>query len=269
MNRIFCSTGTFIGRPNGRDYRLIPEYAKRFDVDAFELMLYSDWYEELPEIVSFLKDTGIPFPVLHAEKSIGHMITVGEGKTAMENFRANCNAASTLGSKKMVLHLWNGPSLDENIERNLHAAKELYRIAAGHGIELTVENVVVKQGSALAYLTRLYELCPEAHFTFDTKMAAFNAEMDAIYSPEHRWMWDEGIISHLHINDYAGGYMNWKSLRTLHIGKGEIDLDKFFGFIRQHYTGTMTLECLVLNQDGTYLFDEMNESIAILRAKTE
>ena len=39
MNRILCSTGALIGRPNGRDYTLLNECAKRLDCDGFEFMI--------------------------------------------------------------------------------------------------------------------------------------------------------------------------------------------------------------------------------------
>lgn len=265
MSEIFCSTGTFIGRPNGRDYRLIPTLAPQFDVGGFELMLYSDWYESLPQITDFLKDSGLSFPILHAEKGIGHLLSIGEDVEAKQNFRKNCTVAEKLGCRKMVLHLWNGPSLDERIDRNLVATKELCLIAESHGVELTVENVVAKQGSPLLYLSRLYDICPSVHFTFDTKMAAFNAELDAIYTPEYAWMWKEKAISHLHINDYAGGYMDWQNLRTMHIGRGALDIRRFLDFIKVNYNGTITLECLTLMPDGSYLFDEMNESLQTVR----
>jgi sugar phosphate isomerase/epimerase len=269
MSRIFCSTGTFIGRPNGRNYRLIPTLAKHFDTNGFELMLYSDWYESLPQIIDFLKDSGLSFPILHAEKGIGHLLSVGDTEQAFSNFRKNCAVAAALGSSKMVLHLWNGPSLDERIDKNLCAIKELCLIAEAHGVELTAENVVAKQGSPLEYLSRLYDATPLARFTFDTKMAAFNAELDEIDTPRYAWMWQEGAISHLHINDYAGGYMDWQNLRTMHIGQGNLDMNRFFSFIKSNFKGTMTLECLTLMPDGSYLFDEMNESLRIVRASQE
>ena len=47
MAKILCSTGTMIGRPNGRDYRLIEKYAPQLHCDGFEFMMYSSWYEEV------------------------------------------------------------------------------------------------------------------------------------------------------------------------------------------------------------------------------
>ena len=46
MSKILCSTGCLIGRPNGRNYHLIREFAKELHYDGLEFMMYSDWYPE-------------------------------------------------------------------------------------------------------------------------------------------------------------------------------------------------------------------------------
>ena len=40
MREILCSTGAIIGRPNGRNYRLLEDLAKQLQCDGFELMMY-------------------------------------------------------------------------------------------------------------------------------------------------------------------------------------------------------------------------------------
>ena len=47
MHRILCSTGALIGRPNGRDFRLLYGAADRLRCDGFEFMMYESWYEKL------------------------------------------------------------------------------------------------------------------------------------------------------------------------------------------------------------------------------
>lgn len=41
MNQLLCSTGALIGRPNGRDYRLLGGLSKKLECDGFEFMMYS------------------------------------------------------------------------------------------------------------------------------------------------------------------------------------------------------------------------------------
>ena len=40
MRQILCSTGALIGRPNGRDYRLLRQFCPQLDCDGFEFILY-------------------------------------------------------------------------------------------------------------------------------------------------------------------------------------------------------------------------------------
>ena len=52
--------------------------------------------------------------------------------------------------------------------------------------------------------------------------------MDLLYEDEHDWLWKENHILHYHVNDYGGAYMDWANLRTLPIGKGHVEFEKFF-----------------------------------------
>lgn len=37
---ILCSTGALIGKPNGRDYRLLESLSEKLNCDGFEFMMY-------------------------------------------------------------------------------------------------------------------------------------------------------------------------------------------------------------------------------------
>lgn len=45
--------------------------------------------------------------------------------------------------------------------------------------------------------------------------------------------------NHYHINDYAGGYMDWRNLRTLPVGKGKNDFKRFFKFTKKIAKGAL------------------------------
>ncbi|MBR4277818.1 MAG: sugar phosphate isomerase/epimerase, partial [Lachnospiraceae bacterium] len=68
-NTILVSTGALIGRPNGRDYRLLKELTKKIRSDGFEFMMYSTWYGQEDHIVDFLKSNSINTPTMHCQKS--------------------------------------------------------------------------------------------------------------------------------------------------------------------------------------------------------
>jgi sugar phosphate isomerase/epimerase len=272
LPQVLVSTGVFIGRPNGRNHRLLWDVASRVEADGFELMLYDDWYPFLDRVVSDLLPLGLCVPVLHVEKGIGHLIGLGgeeNRQKALEQYRANLWTANQFGAKKLVLHLWNGPSLDTAIERNLEIEAELRRMATAEGLLLTVENVVTYGETAdhpLDYMKRLLELDPDVCFTYDLKMAAFHLQNSRVWEPSWSFLWEKGRVAHLHVSDYAGGFMDWKNLRTRHLGEGHIDFEDFFRRYNQtERCDTVTLECLSFREDGSLDVDGINEDVRKLR----
>ncbi len=270
MARILCSTGALIGRANGRDYRLIASCVDQLACDGYEFMLYDSWYEEADAIAAFLRGLSIDIPVMHCEKKIGESISrngPGEMAAVREKFLVNCQMASFLGAKKMVMHLWDGPPSDHHFENNLAAFDWLQKTAGAYGIELMVENVVCACQDPLVRWRQLRERYPGISFTFDTKMAAFHGQIPAICGEEGRWLWQEGRIRHMHMNDYLGGYKDWKHLRTLHIGRGSIDFDALFAFLQgTDYQGDYTVEATSFHPDGIIRCHDLNATFSRLRS---
>lgn len=267
MNRILCSTGAVIGRPNGRDYRLLGECLEKLTCDGFEFMMYEAWHEDLQGLLGFLKALGASFPVFHVEKCVGNLISKGgEGDvdTALAAFRTNCELAAELGSEKMVLHLWGGLDSDKDIAHNIRCYGALEGIAREYGLLLTVENVVCNRKEPMSHLISLAEAYPDIRFTFDTKMAQFHRQMDLLYGEENRRLFPR--FAHFHINDYDGGYMDWSNLRTLHPGEGQVDFDRLFTFLKaQGYTGDFTVEATSFDGNGVIDFGKLNETFETLR----
>lgn len=268
MNQIFCSTGALIGRPNGRDYRLLKEFCPQLNCDGFELMIYPDWYEQKEELVRFLKPLKINIPVLHCEKAMSEHITRGgeeELAEAFRLFRINCDIAASLGADRMVLHLWNGVISDSRFENNLQAFGELHRIAESRQLDLLVENVVCHK-DPMTHWEELYRTYPEIHFVFDTKMADFHRQLELLYKEEYAWLWKENHIRHYHVNDYGGAYMEWSNLKVLPVGRGHIDFGRFFAFLnRTGYRGDLTLEATGFDQTGRVDFDMLNSQFEKVR----
>lgn len=269
MSEILCSTGALIGRPNGRNYRLLKNLAGQLDCDGFEFMMYSTWYEEEEELVRTLQQMNLHIPVMHCDKSMGDSISKGmreDWEEVSKKFEINCRIAEQLKAGKMVLHLWNGPISDQFFENNLKAYPYLSETAKKHGVDLLIENVVCNVQDPLKRWCRLAEKYPKVHFVFDTKMAAFHEQLELLYTEEYALLWKEGHIRHYHINDYAGGYMDWSNLRTLAIGKGHIDFDRFFAYIKKiGYRDTFTVESTAFGPDGTIDLKMLNEQFAFIR----
>lgn len=266
---VYVSTGAFIGRANGRDPRHFLSVADKLPCDGFECMLYDVWYERLDEVLDTFLSRGAVYPVLHVEKRIGELVGDGEGgyyQRAMERFSLNCHAAKRLGASTLVFHLWNGTPSDAHFDRHLRMCGDFLAMAKESGLTLAVENVVCAYGSPLDHLEALAYEYPDVRFTYDTKMASFHREVNDVFSPRYRFLFEKGYIAHLHINDHGGAYRDFEGLRTLHIGEGCIDFDTFFDeLVKVGYTGAMTLECASVREDGSLRAEDMCRSLGRVR----
>ena len=269
MKKILCSTGAIIGIPNGRDFRLLEPLSKKLTCDGFVFMMYSSWYEQIEEIKTFLQGLGLFIPVLHCEKSIGEYISKESPEELAEAFRRfeiNCDLAKAIGAEKLVLHLWSGHVSDSNFQSNLAAYPCLREIADSYGLVLGIENVVCNVENPMKHLCELRAAYPDIRFVFDTKMAAFHEQLDLLYEKEYEWLWKDGHICHYHVNDYGGGYMDWSNLRTLPIGKGKVDIEKFFAFIRKiGYDGDYTVEATAFDREGVVDVEMLNGQFLFIR----
>ena len=73
-------------------------------------------------------------------------------------------------------------------------------------------------------------------------------------------------MQHVHINDYAGEYKEWKKLRSLHPGEGRIGFEAFFRDLEEvRYKGTFTIESSSVNEDGAINLEKLNESLKYLK----
>ena len=266
---VLCSTGAIITRFNGRDPHLIPEFAEHIESDGFEIMLYPSWYEggKLEGYVDFLSGCGVYFPVLHADKSIGELLSLGGEENAAEarrRFYINCRSGERLGCSLMVLHLWGGPASDRDIDANIAELGLFTRIASEHGMTLTVENVVCANRTPLEIMGMILERYPTALFTVDTKMAEFHGELaDTLACGP---LFGGGHAAHMHINDYGGGLHDFTDLRVLHPGRGHVDFGPVFDRLRETgYSGYATCEATSVRQDGTIDFDSLNRSLGFIR----
>lgn len=269
MCKILCSTGALLGKANNRDYTLLEPLSKQLECDGFELMMYNSWYLDAENLINILMMMQLPIPVMHFDKHIGEMISKGGTEESIEAcglFEMNCIIAQAIGAEKVVFHLWDGITSDANFGQNLKAYSGLKAISDSYGLDLLLENVVCNQGSPLKHWCELRDNYPDVHFVFDTKMAAFHQELDLLYTPEYEWLWKNKHILHYHINDYDGGYKDWAHLRTLPMGKGRVDFERFFQYIREiGYHDTFTVESTAFDQNGIIDTDMLNRQFGYIR----
>ena len=269
MKKILCSTGALIGRPNGRNYKLLKELKDKINCDGFEFMMYETWYSERAEVLKFILSLDLNIPVMHCEKSVGEIISRSENlNEAFENFKINCSMAEKLGAKKLVTHLWGGLPSDRNFTNNINAYKELKNIADAYKIELLIENVVCNTLSPMKRIKELYLIYPDIKFVFDTKMAQFHRELTEIYKEENAFLFKENRVKHIHLNDYKGEYMDWSNLKVLPVGEGDVDFKSFFNLLKEiNYEGDFTLESTAFNKEGIVDTNMLNEEISLIKKK--
>ncbi len=268
MPNILCSTGALIGRPNGRNYRLLSSCAEQLTCDGYEFMMYASWYDALPDLRAYLCDLSLPIPVVHCDKQVGNLISrnaPGDVTEAYRLFAVNCDLAATLGADRLVLHLWGSLDSDRDMPHTMSCYPSLRAIADAHGLTLAVENVVCNHADPMTHLLALADAYPDIAFTFDTKMAAFHSQLEALYTPAAAPV--RARIRHLHINDYAGGHLDWSHLATLHIGDGHIDFDRFFAHLRtMNYQGDLTVEATSFDSTGAIDCAKLNETFRRIRS---
>lgn len=264
MNKVFCSTGTMIGRPNGRNFKLLNDVCPELDCDGLEFLMYDTWYDKIDEIKEVLPTVSKKIYVFHLEKQIGELISQNRLDEALYKMEINCDLAKFLGAKMLVLHLYNGVISDKYIEYNMECYKYLEEIANKYDLVLTVENVVCNQKDPMTHLLSLIEKYPNIKFTFDTKMADFHKQLNLLYEEEYKHVWTH--IAHFHVNDYLGGYKDWTNLRVLHLGNGDIDFDLFFKHVKKMgYKGDFTTEATSFDKDGIIYPNLLNETVSKIR----
>lgn len=267
MHKVLCSTGALL--KYGGDYKVLEILSKKLQCDGYEFMVDSPYYEEVESLKRFLRKIKLCIPAVHCEKSIGEKISIGsraELDDAYDKFEINCDMAKDIGAEKIVIHLWGGRTSDSKFQNNLEGYAVLNEVAGKYGLELLVENVVCNVENPMKHLCELREWYPGIQFTFDTKMAAFHGQLELLYEEQYEWMWKEGHICHYHVNDYVGGYMDWKNLRSLPIGKGKIDFARFFEFVsKTGYDGDFTVEATGHDIEGNVDIEMLNGQFKRIR----
>lgn len=264
MKRVITSTGGLIGRVNGRDYTLLRDALPRIEADGVEFMLYESWYGEIGRLTDCLTSIPVKYTGLHAEKSLGVRLTEGNFDEAERIFDINCQLAKNIGAEHIVIHLWDGVSSDSHMENNISGFASLQRMADSYGIPLSVENVVCNRQDPFTHLKELLRVYPDIQFTYDTKMTHFHRLEEKFYGKEGQDVWNH--VTHLHVNDHRGAKGDFSSLRTLQLGDGEVDLERFFDHLRSvRFDGDLVCEAVAWDEQGGIHPEIMNRSMRFIR----
>jgi sugar phosphate isomerase/epimerase len=259
--------------PNWTDHAAILRYGPGIPADGLELVVFRSWYEDLERVTDDLRSSGLRFPVVHAEKSIGAPLAsndAAEVDEALERLARNCRLARTIGAATLVLHLWELPKGDTAFERNLALLPALADLVAGHGLVLGVETIPCTLGTPLENVRRAVERDPRCGITLDTEFLAVHDQLNAALDAD--WLWEPGLVRHLHVKDFDGAMRSVDGdRRYLLPGDGSLDLAGFLTGIRERgFQGTVSLEASVLD-GGTGAVDvtRLAPALAWLRSVLE
>jgi sugar phosphate isomerase/epimerase len=222
-------------------------------VDGLEVMVYPDWISDLASVAAAFRSSGLNFPVIHAVKGIGTALgsTDRDERTkGLGLLSANCAFGEEIGADLLVLHLWDLPSSDQNLELNLEALESCTELAVGSGLRLAVETIPCARADPLTNIKRVFERDPRSLAALDTEFLMQHQQLDLALASD--WLWTQGRVGHIHIKDYDGqpravdGYR-----RYLLPGEGAIDFHRFFRLLGERgFNGTVSLEASVVERDG-------------------
>ena len=241
--RILCSTGAATRHPKRADHRLIAD-ARDLPCAGFELSIYPGWVEDVDAVAEGIAALALPIETAHAEKVVGARLSEGDSR-AVERLERSARLAAHVGARLLVLHLWELPLGDRQLERNLDRLPACADVAERAGLKLGIETIPCSVGSPLANVARAVEREPRCVAVLDTEFLALHGEFGA--APDARLP-----VGHVHVKDFAGEIRHGDPrTRYLLPGEGALDLDGFLDRLRADgYDGTVTLEPSAVDPDG-------------------
>lgn len=265
--QLLCSTGAFSHYPDHTGYKTVLEYGPLLDVVGFELMFYPSWYPDIEYIGEALSNSGLRFPAMHGEKSIGTLLgqpDPAERQQGVARLVDNFRLGHRLGTRLLVLHLWNWPELDDNLENNLSVLQQCYDEADRYEIELAIETIPGRHYDPLTNIERALQREPRSHIALDTEFLANYEQLTTIFQTP--WLWKNDRIHHVHIKDSNGQpFVNGQRV-YLHPGEGDINFALFFQNLHKSgFHGNLSLEAPALTKDGKVLVQQLNKSLNTIR----
>lgn len=264
---VLLTTGAMTRDPVQTDHQEIVRQGPSLGVPAFELGLYAGWYGHLDDVISDLRESGLKFPAVHADKTIGQGLSsadADEVDEALERLEVNCRAAAALDAKTLVFHLWERPTGDRELERNLQHLPACLDMAAAYGIVLGVETIPGDVGTPLANIRLAVERDSRCRVVLDSEFLGFHGQVTE--SIDADWLWDRRIVQHVHIKDFDGRLWQDGRRRYLLPGEGTLDLQGFLaGLAQRGYTGGITLEGTAIDDEGKLDPERLTQMAAVVR----
>jgi sugar phosphate isomerase/epimerase len=264
---ILCSTGAITRSPDQTDHKAILEHAPALGTRAFELAVYEAWYGHLDQVVEDLGAADLSFPVVHADKAIGAGLGSEDGdqaEDALARLEANCRLAAALGAGTLVMHLWELPTSDTAIERNLDRLPACLDTADAYELALAVETIPGMDATPLANLELALDRDARCRVTLDTEFLAFHGQLAE--SVDADWLWADDRVRHVHLKDFDGRFRDAGGRRYLLPGEGTLDLQNFFaGLVERGYQEAITIEASARTPTGELDPERLEQIAAVMR----
>jgi sugar phosphate isomerase/epimerase len=262
---ILVSTAVVTHDPDHTDHKAILEHAPKLGAAAYELKVHDAWYGHLDDVVEDLRSSKLSFPVVHADTAIGAGLGSDDSDDADEALRTlelNCRAAAAVRARTLVLHLWEEPTNDEAIERNIDRLPACLDMAEAYNLVLAVETIQGTAGTALANIRLALERDARCRVTLDSEFLGFHGQLEASIAAD--WLWADKRVHHVHLKDFDGRMRDAGGRRYLLPGEGDLELQGFLtGLAERGYKGAITLEANAITDAGQ-LDEERVQQIAAI-----
>jgi sugar phosphate isomerase/epimerase len=263
---VLLSTGAMTRDPIQTDHAEIVRHGPGLGVPAFELGIYPAWYGHLDDVISDLRESGLKFPVVHAEKLIGAGLgseSTEDADDALARLEVNCRAATALQAKTLVLHLWERPTSDVEIERNVERLPMCIDTVSAYGMTLAVETIPGEYGTPLANVGMAVERDPRCRVALDTEFLGLHGQLGESLAAD--WLWSERRVQHVHLKDFNGRLRVDGKRRYLLPGEGDLDLQGFLsGLGERGYEGAVTIEATAIDDEGALDPDRLAQMAAVV-----
>ncbi|MBO0702049.1 MAG: GNAT family N-acetyltransferase [Candidatus Dormibacteraeota bacterium] len=235
-HRMLCATGA-LGIRHVSSIGEVLRRAALLPVDGFEFLIQRSHAGRLDEVLPPLLESGLSFPVVHLSKAVGARLPHPVARAELAD---NLRFAAALGAGLGVLHLWDLPDSDRDLDGRLAAYAVARELADDCGIELGIESIPCSVGTPLRDLRALLHRHPDATLVLDTEFLALHGELAEALETEELWR----AVRHLHVKDFGGsltdadGARQWRSP-----GEGTIDFRPVSAaLVRESFRHTVSLE---------------------------
>ena len=235
-HRVLCATGV-LGIRGISEIGDALARAARLPVDGFEFLIQRSHRGRLDQVLPPLLESGLSFPAVHLSKAVGGRLP---DPTAQAELADNLRFAAALGARLGVLHLWDLPESDRDLDGRLEAYALARELADGYGIELGIESIPCSVGTPLRNLRALLRRYPDAALVFDTEFLALHGELEEALAAEDLW----SSVRHLHVKDFGGVLTDLDGSRMYcSPGEGSIDFAAVSAaLVRESFRHPVSLE---------------------------